>query len=263
MIQKIAFTSQVPVQRVRNGSNIGISEPVEEKKNDSSALILGSLAVLGAFGLGMIARKPKVVEKIIEKSTKQVEQEEGKLYVKTRNKKQRIKHTTPNKNPKPINLEEQSRIINDIDASNSNNSSRKLLDDALEDTPTKAEIEASRSKYEAPNQQQKNDIANLHSSNRQQRKELNSIGSQTEVIIKPKIQTKSINSGYYAHANGNQYIVENGRVVKILDKNSQKGKVIEVTDEIKIAKHIAKHNVNLNELTFVKKVSSKKSKQVA
>ena len=136
------------------------------------------------------------------------------------------------------------------------------MDEAINDTPTKAEIEASRPKNEAPNQEQKNDIANLYSKNKQQRKELNSIRSQTETVIKPQAQTKPIKNGHYAHVNGNQYVIENGRVVKIIDKNTQKGRAVEVTDEVKIAKHIAKHNVDLNELTLVKN-SAKKTKKAA
>ena len=251
MIQKIAFTPQVSFKA---NENILVAEENVQKneEKDNSALLCGSLAVLGAFGLGMVARKPKVVEKVLEKSTQNAKTavEENRLYYKTKNKKQRIKHTTP----KPVTLEEQSRIINNIDASNTNSSSRKLLEEAINDTPTKAEIEAARPKYEAPTQEQKNDIANLHRKNKEQRKELNSIGSQTGVDPASQAVTKPIKKGVYAHQNGNQYIFdENGNVVKILDCNSQKGKVIEVTDEKKIAKHIAKHNIDLSQLTVVKK----------
>jgi len=273
MIQKVAFTPQVrftaneaPVQYIEE-------TPQDNKPQENSGLLLGSLAVLGAFGLGMLVRKPKVVEKTIEKTIeKATESTENKINVAKPKRKHRLEHTVPNRNPKPVSIEKQSEIVNNIETSNANASSRKLTEKAIADIPTKADIKAfgEEIRYVAPTQEEKNVINQLHFNNRQNHAgaiENNILPKEKEALNAVRNSVKNVaakfKNGFFAHPNGNVYELKNGKIVKILDKNTQKGKVVIIDDEKKIAKHIEKHNVDYTSLTPAKTNKQRKSKLVA
>jgi len=174
MIQKIAFTSQVPVQSVRNGSNIEILEPVEEKKNDSSALILGSLAVLGAFGLGCVMKNSKTVGKavkdIAEKQSQNLEKNAKDIVEQT---------NTPKKAYRRKKLKKQ-----DVE---------RLID---EETITK-EQQASYDRqiaYKKPTKKQRQFLDKLERDNQEQRSQTNTIGNLAKIKTakpqKPPVDNK-------------------------------------------------------------------------
>lgn len=280
MIQKVALTPQV--RFTANEAPIYAEEPaVQENKKDNSALLIGSLTALGAFGLGMLARKPKVIEKTVEKTAQAAEHAAGKKVPsgnrvprgKQPKRKHRLEHTVPNRNPKPASLERQAETVNNIGVANANASSRQLVERAIEETPTKADVKAfgEEVRYVAPTQEEKNAISQLHYNNSQQH--ANAIGNNVTVQERADLAAARLNAqaqervagrmknGMYSHNNGNSYVIENGKVVKILDRNTQRGKVVEITDEKKIAKHMSKHNIELTDLAAKK--SKKASRKAA
>ena len=71
MIERVSFASHYPVKRNTKYENeiypdLNNIPLVQEHKESNSGLLTGALVALGAFGIGMLARKPKVVEKLIK-----------------------------------------------------------------------------------------------------------------------------------------------------------------------------------------------------
>jgi len=188
MINKIAFTPAVSAVDAPE-KNINFKGALkEEAKEDNSGLLYGSLAVLSAFGLGMLLRKPKVVEKEVVKVVEKPVKEAVKNNTARIPKRKKIKYTTPNRNPKPISNKREAEIVNNIDTKSANNQSRKLADEASKDTVT-PEMQAVYDReiaYQAPNAEQKRDIANLHKKNKAERAKKNSIGNLAQKP-KPKV----------------------------------------------------------------------------
>ena len=72
MVDKIAFTPRVQTPAFKGIAEEAAPVIVEQAKDETdnkyySGLLTGTLAALSAFGLGLVARKPKTVEKVVEK----------------------------------------------------------------------------------------------------------------------------------------------------------------------------------------------------
>lgn len=169
MIQKVAFTPQPVVTPTRNVNFAG-SEIIEEKK-DNSALLYGSLAALGALGLGLVLHKPKVVEKeivkTVEKTTEQVQQTASrKAKSKTRTRK---------------NLNITDKHMNKADAKRQRKRNKQIINEQIQreaqENFTEQELQAYRRKngYKKPTPKQQKDIDNLHAQNAEQRAQTNTI----------------------------------------------------------------------------------------
>lgn len=270
MINKVAFTPTMSIAEVPEKEVSFKGLPKEDAKEDNSALIYGSLAALGAFGLGMLVGKPKVVEKTVEKTVEKASEtvtETAKDVVKKLPKKRRIKHTSPNKNPKPITNEREAEIVSNIDTKYANSSSRKLADEASDNvvTPEMQKKYDREIAYQTPTAKEKNDISELHKKNKKERAKKNALGNQISNQEKIDIQrikvisgieeviAKKLKDGGHIHANGNIYFTKGGKIIQINVKSD--GRVI--TDEKKIAKHLAN-----NEICVVDLFSEKELKEL-
>lgn len=181
MIQKVAFTPQPVVTPIKDVNFTG-SEIIEEKK-DNSALLYGSLAVLGALGLGLVLHKPKVVEKeiakTVEKTTEQVQQTASK---KTKSKTRARK-----------NLNITDKHMNKADAKWQRKRNKQIINEQIqrEESFTEQELQAyaKENGYKKPTPKQQKDIDNLHTQNAEQRAQTNTIENLAKQQ-EPK-QTKS------------------------------------------------------------------------
>ena len=155
--------------------------------------------------------------------------------------------------------------VKNIDVKHTNSKTRKLVQEASEDTVTRAQQEAydKAIAYQPPTATQKKAMAKRHAANAAQRRELNSIannstGAEKLVAVKAAAQAeaqaaKVVTSGPIRHANGNIYHVENGAITKVeLFQRNKAGELVkntvELTDPTKIAKHMAKQGVSMSDL---------------
>lgn len=321
-IERIAFTQQVPVFRgVEPVKIYEESAPFknEEKGNDDSGLLIGSLSALGAFGLGMLARKPKTVEKIIEKVVKEEapkaantvgdtvkkltpkEQEAAwkaavkdnvYLYVAKKASKgaitvtdDMIKASNPQisseLNPEFVKLRHdmQARAaLADAEKINKHSliTEEKIMQSNPQMRPAELTGDARTAKelelLEAfnPKAYKNRMIGTINHKNSLERAEKNTIGNlvsnkENRALNKQKIKadivekmSKFFEDGIYKNPAGKgnfTYVVENGKITKIFDKQTVKGKAGVITDEKKIAKHLAKYDVSVPAL---KKINAPK-----
>lgn len=175
MIQKIAFNPQIANAPEKEVNFKGL--PKEETKEDNSALLYGSLAALGAFGIGMLVRKPKVVEKTVEKTAEQVT-EAAKETVK------KVKPKSKTRRRKNLNVSSrENNRMNKADAKWQRKRERQLLNNQMqreaEEQFTEAELQAymKENGYHAPNAEQRKALDTLHEKNAQERAEKNTIGN--------------------------------------------------------------------------------------
>ena len=309
MVDKIAFTPRVQTPAFKGIAEEAAPVIVEQAKDetdnkDYSGLLTGTLAALSAFGLGLVARKPKTVEKVVEKVVTETAHEAPKAFKKLTPKEQEAIWKAAAKNNKYMYIAEQSSqkttALSDnlINASNPQirteispelvklrhdmqaraalsqaesinksfeTNAQKIYDSNVQMRPAeltgKAYTDKELELLEAFNPQayKHRMINTINHNNAVERAEKNSIGnlvSNSERAglnkVKRTAQRRENMSQHLAngpHKNqfirGNySYIVENGKVVKILDGQTEKGKVRIITDEKKIAKHLAKHKIN-------------------
>lgn len=146
------------------------------------------------------------------------------------------------------------RVAQNINTQHVNASTRKVMEDATESTITAAQQAA----YDAEiafkpmtRKQQKVNNAN-NARNAAERAEKNSVknnskgGEKLEEVAqniarKEKAAEKITDGGYINPFNKNTYYTKNGKVIKIILANGNK----EITDALKIAKHLDKHNINI------------------
>lgn len=173
MIQKVAFTSQPVVTPTKNVNFAG-SEIVEEKK-ENSALLYGSLAALGALGLGLVLHKPKVVEKEIVKTVEKTTEQVQKTALKKVKSKTRAR--------KNLNIAGKERHMDKADAKWQRKRNKQIINEQIQreaqESFTEQELQTYRRKngYKKPTQKQQNDIDNLHAQNAQQRAQTNTVGN--------------------------------------------------------------------------------------
>lgn len=170
MIQKIAFNPQIanaPEKEI-NFKGVAIKE---EAKQDNSALLYGSLAALGAFGVGMLIRKPKVVEKTVERTVEKVTEEVTKASKKTK------------KTAKKLADEVSAPVRKSKKSKPKRQTTRQILDNASKDKVT-PEMQAAYDKeiaYQAPTAEQRKAIDELHKQNQAERAEKNTIENLAHV----------------------------------------------------------------------------------
>lgn len=175
MIQKIAFNPQIANAPEKEVNFKGL--PKEETKEDNSTLLYGSLAALGAFGLGMLIRKPKIVEKTVEKTVEQATE-----TAKTAAEKVKTKSKARRRNNLNVSGRENNRM-DKADAKWQRKREKQLLDKQLqreaEEQFTEAELQTymKENGYQAPNAEQRKALDTLHERNAQERAEKNTIGN--------------------------------------------------------------------------------------
>ena len=157
--------------------------------------------------------------------------------------------------------------VKNIDVKHTNSKTRKLVQEASEDTVTRAQQEAydKAIAYQPPTATQKKAMAKRHAANAAQRRELNSIannstGAEKLVAAKAAAQAeaqaaKVVTSGPIRHANGNIYHVKDGVITKVeLFQRNKAGELVknsvELTDPTKISKHLGKQNIDLADLAI-------------
>ena len=120
--------------------------------------------------------------------------------------------------------------------------------------------------YQPLTQSQKQAKAVREAQNAAQRAELNTVGntakgSEALASVKTSAQkaenvAKTIKDGAYINpSSNNTYYTKNGQVVKIRTTQPNSKGEIYITDPVKIAKHMAKHNVNLETFAIPQQLS--------
>jgi len=138
-------------------------------------------------------------------------------------------------------------IIQNIDGKYANSKSRKLLEKCQNNivTPQHQAAYDKSVAYVAPTKQEAKAIEQLHKTNANQRAAVNTVentakGGKNLTAVKKSIEkAPALKEGINIGKNGDLLTVKNGKVVHIRTKTD--GRVI--TDELKIAKHINKHQV--------------------
>ena len=308
MVDKIAFTPNVQTpafKGIEEEAPVIVQQAKEETDNkDYSGLLTGSLAALGAFGLGLVARKPKTVEKVVKKVVQEAAQEAPKAAKKLTPQEQEAIWRAAAENNKYMYIAEQTsqkakafsenliytsnpqirpeispelvKLRNDMQARAAlsqaesinkpfETSAQKIYENNVQMRPAeltgKAYTDKELELLEAFNPQAyKNRMINtINHNNAVERAEKNSIGNLVPDSEKEALSTarrsaqvqenlsQSLANGPHKHQftkNNYTYIVENGKVVKIIDGQTERGKFRIITDEKKIAKHLVKHNIN-------------------
>lgn len=144
--------------------------------------------------------------------------------------------------------------LTNIDTKHVNGNTRKVVTEALDDVVTDAQQAAYDAEiaYRPMTANQKKVYNRINKQNAKERAVKNSI--QNNSIGGEKLETvaaelanaekaaKKIKNGTYLNpANNNKYEIKDGKVVKIMLANGNK----EVTDPLKIAKHLDKHNIQI------------------
>ncbi len=157
--------------------------------------------------------------------------------------KQRIQNTSVSGASRPITNAREAEIIEGIDLRHVNANTRKLVENASRGTVTpKMQAEYnSQIAFQPLTQEQKIAKANLDMANKAQRAELNSIRNNSTGAENLLTRTTD---GWHVNPNGNMYFTKNGQVTQIRTKNPNSNGEYTITDPLKIAKHMSKHDVN-------------------
>lgn len=274
----ISQNATQPIQQDSYQPQFAGSQP-EEKKGKGGKIILTGLLIGGAYLLGrnwkavskwvkgLFNKGGEQITKTQQKTQELINKHANKVQTQKTSTKHIVKNTSPNKNPKPVSNAREAEIIENINLSHVNANTRNLVEKASAGTVTPAQQKAydKAIAYQAPNAKQKIAIDELHAANAAQRAELNSIahnskGSEGLNAVKAGIKAeanvaKTVSNGSIRHANGNIYHIENGAVTRVeLYQNGVKN-TVELTDPKKIAKHLAKHNVNTADFVQPKSVN--------
>jgi hypothetical protein len=252
-----------------------------EKQGKSGSLLKGAgLLAAVAIGADIVFFKGKHIKSLLgklginfgktaEEATKgatktaktPLEKAKGKEWSTTSvPKKQRIKNTSNTGAREPITNEQEAKIVKNINTQHVDGKTRKLVEQAERNTVT-AEQQAAYDReiaYRPLDQQGKKDLAQLRKKNAEQSKELNSIknnskGGENLQQVKQAAKAeekiaKTVKDGAHVNqSNQNIYFTKDGKVTQIrLATPNSKGEYV-VSDPVKIAKHLAKHNVNISE----------------
>lgn len=196
MISKVAFTPAVSIAETPEKEVNFKGLPKEETKEDNSTLLYGSLAALGALGVGMLIRKPKVVEKTVEKTVEQATEtaRTAAEKVKTKSKTRRRKNLN-------ISGRENNRM-DKTDAKWQRKREKQLLDKQMqreaEENFTEAELQTymKENGYQAPTAEQRQALEQLHEQNAQERARTNTIGNLAQrpqpKPVKPAVENSEL-----------------------------------------------------------------------
>lgn len=233
--------SPKPLPKV--GGEIYFNGKEDSQKSDgigAGTVIMGAGLAVGAFFLG--------------KNWKVVKNWASKLF--------------NGKTAKPITNAQEARVIQNIETKNANAASRRLVEQHMDDVVT-PQMQAAYDRsiaYQPLTQSQKQAKAVREAQNVAQRAELNTVantakGGEALATVKVNAQkaenvAKTICDGPHLNpATQNTYYTQKGKVVKIKTANpNSKGEEF-ITDPVKIAKHLAKHNVNLETFAIPQQLS--------
>ena len=238
---------------------------------DAGTVIMGAGLAVGAFFLG---KNWKVVKnwasKFLNGKTVKTALEKAKTkeWFATTNKKHSVKGTSVAGAANPITNAQEAKVIQNIETKNAKAASRKLVEQHLDDVVT-PQMQAAYDKsiaYQPLTQSQKQAKAVREAQNAAQRAELNTVGntakgSEALASVKTSAQkaenvAKTIKDGAYINpSSNNTYYTKNGQVVKIRTTQPNSKGEIYITDPVKIAKHMAKHNVNLETFAIPQQLS--------
>ncbi len=252
----------------------------KKKVGTVAKIIIGGLVLGGAFLIGKnwntVSKWAKglfkkggkeTVSASNQKAQKMIEKHANNVPVQKTNVKHKVKNTSVHADPKPITEAKKAKIMKNINLSHVDGNTRKMVEKASADIITPAQQKAydKAIAYQAPTRKQDAAIKRMRKANAAQRAELNSLANNSkgaenlakvEAGIKAEAAAaKKVSNGCVRHANGNIYHVENGAVTKVeLYQNGVKNPV-ELTDSKKIAKHLAKHNVNMTDFVQPKSLN--------
>lgn len=249
-----------------SGKQIIESDSAEEKSNTGTILTTAALGI-GAFLVGknwntikglfnqlLKGKTGKHVKTALERAKNKMS---GIVHP---NKKHSIKGTSVKGANAPVSNAQEARILQNIDTKHANSKSRKLVNQHMDDIVT-PEMQARYNReiaYQPLTPKQKAAKAQMDSANRAQRAEMNAIknnskGSEkietvAQAAKKAETAAKTIKDGAHINPNNkNIYFTKNGQVTQIRTATpNSKGEYI-ISDPAKIAKHLAKHKININE----------------
>ncbi len=144
-------------------------------------------------------------------------------------------------------------VARNADQSHLNANERKIVEDGIDDVPTKEEVDAYQHEngYKKPTAEEKAAIdknnAEADAANREAHKVENNIdNSSADALKRAKESASDVDfnkNGVFKNENAD-FVVQNGKVTEIRTKD---GRVI--TDELKIAKYLDKNGIELKDLT--------------
>lgn len=239
----------------------GLIMPENEKKKKHSVLktVLVTAAVIGTAVLlkkhgktilnkikGFFNKGSKVAGEGVKTAEtagrKAIEFKPGKDYIAPGTK---IKVNTP---AKPA-----EEVVRNIETSTANSSARKAVEQAIKDTPTKAQQAAYNEsiRYVAPNAEQKAAIALNNSAAAQATAEAHQIQNLVSAESKGALETarqgmSEVNTSLNGlfECNGAKLTLKDGKIVKIQTPDGRA-----ITKKLNIAKYEHKHGIDLSKLT--------------
>ena len=174
----------------------------------------------------------------------------------------RNNHTSVKGASAPINNTTEQQIVSNIDTSKANSSSRKLTENSSQGLvrPEQQAAYDNSIKYKRMTPKQKAIKANLDAQNAAQRAELNTVentasGGEKLTAVKAELEKAekamkaTKNKGYVNPQNNTTYFVKNGQVVRITSPTANSKGEYDITDPKKIAKHLAKYNIDVTSFT--------------
>ena len=259
--------------------SVSFSGKEQEGKDDDgngvgTALLAGGLAIGGfLIGKNWKAIKGYIGKLLNGKTAKNVKTTLQKAKNRitgfvTKNKKHSIKGTSVTGASAPVTNAQEARVIQNIDTKHANAASRKLVEQHADDIVTpkmQAQYDADIA-YQPLKPKQKAAKAKIDAANAAQRAELNSVKNNSkgaekletvaQAATKAENAAKTIKDGAHLNpSNKNIYFTKNGKVTQIRTAAPNSNGEYVITDPLKIAKHLEKHNIKLDDFA-VNAVSS-------
>ena len=191
-----------------------------------------------------------------------ISRNKDKENFKSQRKKHRNEQTSVKGASEPINNSTEQQIVNNIDTSNTNSSSRKLTENGSQGlvTPEQQAAYNKSVEFRRMTPKQKEIKTNLDAQNAAQRAELNTVenvanGGKNLTDVKAELEKAeetmraTKNKGYINPKNNTMYFVENGQVIRITSPTANSKGEYDITDPKKIAKHLAKYNIDVTSFT--------------
>lgn len=260
-VYKSSSTPSDSVAFSGNSDKKVVADKSEEKESSGNSVLLPLLIATGAFLTGKYFNKIKgfftkgAAKEVLNNANKTVNKAKGKAQdVLTNAQRNQIKNTSVTGASNPITIAKEAEIITNIDTKHVKGNTKKLVENSVDDIVTEAQQKAYDAEiaYRPMTQKQNAKNNSIKTQNAKERAEKNSIvnnskgGEKLETVAtnvaKAEATTKKIKNGTYLNpANNNKYEIKDGKVVKIILNNGNK----DVVDPLKIAKHLDKHNVQL------------------
>ncbi len=177
MVSNVCLSPQVSSiePKTKNKPNFEGST-VPEKKEDNSDLLYGSLAVLSAFGLGMLVRKPKVVsQKTVKEAAAKADEVAENVGNVTKPKKRKIYRS-------------DARKMNKTEAKSHRKKEKLEIEQKwqseIDEQFSEQELATYKSEngYIAPNKEQRKGLNKLEEQNALERSQKNTIGENAKGV---------------------------------------------------------------------------------